>query len=393
MKASYFLRFIFFVYLSCLSVASNCQERVVTGAERIPAYLPLLNGKRVGMVVNHTSVVGAQHTHLLDTLWALKVNVVAVFAPEHGFRGNADAGEVVKDGKDRRTGTPIISLYGNNKKPTAEQLRGIDVVVFDIQDVGARFYTYISTMHYVMEACAEHGKECIVLDRPNPCDYIDGPVLAPAFRSFVGMHPIPVLHGCTVGELARMINGEGWLKATPGTCKLTVIPLTGWTHGQPYSLPIKPSPNLPNDQSVRLYASLCPFEATRISVGRGTTYPFQVAGAPNPKYGEFVFTPHSLPGFDKNPMHKDKPCYGIDLRQTTHADGFTLRYVIDFYKRSGEGAAFFSRSRWMDLLMGTDKVRSAIVAGKPEAEIRTEWQEELSKYKEMRKKYVLYSKK
>lgn len=390
MKASYFLRLIFFFSLSWLSIASNAKENVITGAERINEYLPLLNGKRVGMVINHTSVVGPQQTHLLDTLLSLKVNVVAVFAPEHGFRGNADAGEVVKDGKDSRTGTPIISLYGNNKKPTAEQLQGIDVIVFDIQDVGARFYTYISTMHYVMEACAEHKKEFIVLDRPNPCDYIDGPILEPSFRSFVGMHSIPVLHGCTVGELARMINGEGWLKVTPKTCKLTVIALTGWKHGQPYSLPIKPSPNLPNDQSIRLYASLCAFEATRISVGRGTTYPFQVLGAPNKKYGEFTFTPRSLPGFDKNPMHKDKPCYGIDLRLATDVDGFTLRYVIDFYKKSGEGAAFFSRSRWMDLLMGTGKVRSAIIAGKSEIEIRKGWQEGLNKYKEMREKYVLY---
>lgn len=390
MKASYFLRLTFFLFLSWLSVMSYAGECIVTGAERTNEYLPLLNGKRVGMVINHTSVVGQQQTHLLDTLLSLKVNVVAVFAPEHGFRGNADAGEVVKDGKDSRTGTPIISLYGNNKKPTAEQLQGIDVIVFDIQDVGARFYTYISTMHYVMEACAEHKKEFLVLDRPNPCDYIDGPILEQTFRSFVGMHSIPVLHGCTVGELARMINGEGWLKANPKTCKLTVIPMKGWTHGQPYSLPIKPSPNLPNDQSIRLYASLCPFEATKISVGRGTTYPFQVLGAPNKKYGEFTFTPRSLPGFDKNPMHKDKPCYGIDLRQTKDMDGFTLRYVIDFYKKSGEGAAFFSRSRWMDLLMGTNKVRTAIIAGKSEAEIRKEWLNGLNKYKAMREKYVLY---
>lgn len=391
MRTPYFLRIIFFLPLICLSINVNAGESLITGAERFEEYLPLLNGKRVGMVINHTSVVGQQKAHLLDTLLSLKVNVVAVFAPEHGFRGNADAGEVIKDGKDSRTGVPIISLYGDNKKPTAQQLRNIDVVVFDIQDVGARFYTYISTMHYVMEACAEHKKEFIVLDRPNPCDYVDGPVLETSFRSFVGMHPIPVLHGCTVGELASMINGEGWLKATPKTCKLTVIPMKGWKHGQFYSLPVKPSPNLPNDQSIRLYASLCPFEATKISVGRGTTYPFQVLGAPNKKYGAFTFTPHSLPGFDKNPMHKDKLCYGLDLRQQDVTSGFSLKYIIDFYKKSGEGAAFFSRSRWMDLLMGTSKVRTAIIAGKSEAEIRNSWQKELNSYKDMRKKYLLYT--
>lgn len=390
MRTLYFLSILFFLSLSCSAGVSNTEEGFATGAERIDEYLPLLTGKRVGMVVNHTSVVGTDQTHLLDTLLALRVNVTAVFAPEHGFRGNADAGEVIKDGKDSRTGVSIISLYGNNKKPTAAQLQNIDVVVFDIQDVGARFYTYISTMHYVMEACAEHGKTFIVLDRPNPCDYVDGPVLDTAFRSFVGMHPVPILHGCTVGELARMINGEGWLKTNGKSCPLTVIPMKGWKHGQPYSLPIKPSPNLPNDQSIRLYASLCPFEATRISVGRGTTYPFQVVGAPNKKYGEFTFTPRSLPGFDKNPMHKDKACYGIDLRQQSATPGFSLKYVIDFYKKSGEGAAFFSRSRWMDLLMGTDKVRKAIIAGKSEATIRSEWQEGLNRYKEMRAKYLIY---
>lgn len=390
MKAYSFFKVIVLFSLSWISIVCYAQGDITTGAERTDNYLPLLKGKRVGLVVNHTSIVGKAQTHLLDTLLSLHVNVVAVFAPEHGFRGDADAGETVKDGKDARTGISIISLYGNNKKPTANQLSEIDVMVFDIQDVGARFYTYISTMHYVMESCAQYNKEFIVLDRPNPCDYTDGPVLYPAFRSFVGMHPIPVLHGCTVGELARMINGEGWLNSIPQTCKLTVIPIIGWQHGQPYSLPVKPSPNLPNDQSIRLYASLCAFEATQISVGRGTTYPFQVLGAPNKKYGTFAFTPQSLPGFDKNPMHKGKECYGIDLRQATDIAGFTLRYVTDFYKKSGEGAAFFSRSRWMDLLMGTDKVRKAIVSGKSTAEIRREWQEDLSKYRTTREKYMLY---
>ncbi|WP_294630243.1 DUF1343 domain-containing protein [uncultured Bacteroides sp.] len=376
--------------LAALFFPACLSGKVVTGAERLDRYLPLVKGKRVGMVVNHTSVVGAEQTHLLDTLLKLHVNVVKVFAPEHGFRGKADAGETVKDGKDLRTGIPILSLYGNNKKPTAAQLQGIDVVLFDIQDVGARFYTYISTMYYVMAACAENRKEMIVLDRPNPCDYVEGPVLRPEYRSFVGMLPVPVLHGCTVGELAQMINGEGWIGGRRNPCPLKVIPVSGWKHGEPYALPIKPSPNLPDGQSVRLYASLCPFEATRISVGRGTTFPFQVLGAPDRKYGSFTFTPRSLPGFDKNPMHKGRLCYGEDLRKATDTNGFTLRYFLRFYRLSGEGAAFFSRARWFDLLMGTDSVRKAILRGESEETIRHSWQKELQDYKEMRKKYLLY---
>ena len=385
-------RIIIFILTSLFIGISTlfAEGTLATGAERTEEYLPLLKGKRVGMVVNHTSIVGEEQTCLLDTLLQLNIHVVKVFAPEHGFRGNADAGETIKDGKDSRTGTPLISLYGNNKKPTMQQLQDIDIIIFDIQDVGARFYTYISTMFYVMEACAENGKEMIVLDRPNPCDYIDGPILRPAFRSFVGILPIPILHGCTIGELALMINGEGWINKAPDACRLTVIPMTGWEHGQPYSLPIKPSPNLPNDQAIRLYASLCPFEATRISVGRGTTFPFQLLGAPDKKYGDFTFTPHSLPGFDKNPMHKDQLCYGEDLRRVANIDGFTLRYFLRFYWKSNAGSTFFDRARWFDLLMGTDTVRKEILAGKSETEIRAGWKTELQKYKEMREKYLLY---
>lgn len=389
MNTNYFFKNVGMLFALLLFLSQNLTGQVLVGADQRGKYLSLLQGRRVGLVVNHTSVVSENRAHLLDVMREQGVNVVAVFAPEHGFRGEADAGETVKDGKDIRTGVPIISLYGNNKKPTEKQLQHIDVVVFDIQDVGARFYTYISTMHYVMEACAEHQKEVIVLDRPNPCDYVEGPVLKEGYKSFVGMHPIPLLHGCTVGELARMINGEGWLKGSR-ECRLTVIPVEGWKHGQPYSLPIKPSPNLPNDQSVRLYASLCPFEATRISVGRGTTFPFQVLGAPDRKYGEFTFTPSSLPGFDKNPMHKDMVCYGVDLRNETVTQGFTLSYVIDFFRKSDNRAEFFSRPRWMDLLMGTDTVRKAIVAGKSEEEIRSMWQKDLEAYKEMRAGYLLY---
>lgn len=382
--------FLILLFLFATFFSAHAGGKVTTGAEHIEQYLPLLQGKRVGMVVNHTSIVGMEQTHLLDTLLKLNVQIVKVFAPEHGFRGNADAGETVKDGKDSRTGTPIVSLYGNNKKPTPAQLKDVDVVLFDIQDVGARFYTYISTMYYAMEACAENKKEMIVLDRPNPCDYVDGPILKPGYKSFVGMLPIPVLHGCTIGELAQMINGEGWIANKKNACLLKVISMTGWKHGEPYSLPIKPSPNLPNDQSIRLYASLCPFEATHVSVGRGTTFPFQVLGAPNKKYGSFTFTPRSLPGFDKNPMHKGIACYGEDLRNTTDVNGFTLRYFLRFYRLSGEGAAFFSRPRWFDLLMGTDSVRKAILKGESEETIRNSWQKELQVYREMREKYLLY---
>ena len=382
---------LFILILSVCSMQLNAQETTLkTGAEQTERYLPLLEGKNIALVVNQTSVIGKDKVHLLDKLLNCGVSIKKVFAPEHGFRGNADAGETVKNGKDSKTGIPIISLYGNNKKPNAEQLKDIDLVIFDIQDVGARFYTYISTMHYVMEACAEHGKELIVLDRPNPCDYVDGPVMQAAFQSFVGMDAIPLLHGCTVGELAQMINGEGWLKSTPKQCRLTVIRVQGWKHGQPYSLPVKPSPNLPNDRAIALYPSLCLFEATTISVGRGTIYPFQVLGAPNKKYGTFTFTPKSLPGFDKNPMHKNKVCYGIDLRSITTKQGLTLSYFLDFYKKSGQGAAFFSRPRWFDLLMGNDKVRKEIISGKNEQEIKAGWTKELNAYKSIRKKYLLY---
>lgn len=382
---------LFVLILLVCNVHLNAQETVPhTGAEQTERYLPLLKGKNIALVVNQTSIIGQNKTHLLDTLLSCGVNIKKVFAPEHGFRGNADAGETVKNGKDSRTGIPIISLYGNNKKPNAGQMKDIDIVIFDIQDVGARFYTYISTLHYVMEACAEQGKQLVILDRPNPCDYVDGPVMQPAFRSFVGMDAIPLLHGCTVGELAQMINGEGWLKSTPKQCRLTVIPIQGWKHGQPYSLPVKPSPNLPNDQAIALYPSLCLFEATNISVGRGTHIPFQILGAPNKKYGTFKFTPKSLPGFDKNPMHKDKVCYGVDLRSVTVNKGLTLNYFLDFYKKSGQGAAFFSRARWFDLLMGNDKVRKEILAGKDEQEIKAGWKKELDAYKNIRKKYLLY---
>ncbi len=381
-----------YIFILCLwfitTIASAA--RPVMGAEQMDKLLPLLKGKRVALVVNHTSLVGS--THLLDTLIASDIHINKVFAPEHGFRGNADAGEAVKNGRDVRTGVPILSLYGKNKKPTAEQLKDIDIVVFDIQDVGARFYTYISTMHYVMEACAENGKELIVTDRPNPCDYVDGPVRQPNLKSFVSMHAIPVLHGCTVGELARMINGEGWL-AGGKHCKLTIIPVLDWKHGQPYSLPVKPSPNLPNDQSIALYASLCPFEGTAISVGRGTLHPFQVIGSPDLPRSSFSFTPQALEGFDKNPMYKDQTCHGEDLRHAPAPQGLSLQYVIRFYqayKQQGKADKFFTRPHWFDMLLGNANVRQQIIQGKSEADIRMGWKQELDDYQEMRKEYLLY---
>lgn len=381
----------FKILLILLGYALALNAQIRNGADQTEKLIPLLKGKRTALVVNQTSVVGSTHIHLLDTLLSLGIEVKKVFAPEHGFRGQADAGETVKNGRDVKSGLPILSLYGKNKKPTPTQLSDIDVVVFDIQDVGARFYTYISTMHYVMEACAENNKQLIVTDRPNPCDYVDGPIRELSKKSFVGMHPIPVLHGCTVGELAQMINGEGWLKGKM-KCKLTVIPVEGWKHGEPYSLPIKPSPNLPNDQSIALYASLCPFEGTSVSVGRGTYMPFHIYGSPVLS-SSYSFTPKSLPGFDKNPLHKDTPCYGKDLRKAEAPQGLTLSYVIDAYlayRKAGKTEAFFTRPSWFDLLMGTNKVRLGIIAGKDEATIRSEWQKELNQYKEMRKKYLLY---
>lgn len=388
-------RVVFLLLLSCVGFANAQNEEkgdLVIGAERFDKLKTLLEDKRIGLVVNQTSILNNEiQTHLLDALVENGFQVKVVFAPEHGFRGIADAGEIVKDSKDIKTGIPIVSIYGKQKAPTAEQMADIDAVVFDIQDVGARFYTYISTMHYVMEACAENDKELIVLDRPNPNDYIDGPIRQPGFRSFVGVDPIPLLHGLTVGELASMINGEGWLKTGENSCKLEVVTMLNWKHGDPYWLPVKPSPNLPNDQAVRLYPSLCFFEATSFSVGRGTYHPFQVIGYPDKKFGDFSFTPTSLPGFDTHPIQKDKVCYGINLQEYPFEGGLTLKFVLYFYDKCGKNASFFfSRAKWFDLLAGTDQLRKQIIAGMNEEEIRETWKEDLDNYKEMRKKYLLY---
>lgn len=380
--------------LCCLTGAALSQhkKRPVLGAERLDTLVQVVQKKRVALVVNQTSVLENYHkVHLLDTLLAAGVQVVKVFAPEHGFRGTVEAGGQVHNSRDLRTGLLIESLYGKTNKPSAEQLADLDVVIFDIQDVGTRFYTYISTMHYLMEACAEHHKELIVLDRPNPNDYIDGPLRKPGYASFVGVHPIPILHGLTVGELAQMIRGEGWLSNPADTCHLTVIPMKHWEHGDPYWLPVRPSPNLPNNQAVILYPSLCFFEGTGVSVGRGTYYPFQVLGFPNPEAGEFKFKPTPMPGFDANPLHKNKFCYGRNLREYPFEGGLTLQFVLDFYERMNKKEkAFFTRPNWFDLLAGTDQLRKQIVQGLSEDEIRQSWQDELATYKQMRKKYLLY---
>lgn len=377
----------------CWLAVLQATAQVKNGADRLEELFPLLENKRISLVVNQTSLV--QNVHLLDTLYNKGVHITQVFAPEHGFRGDADAGEFIKNGKDYRTQVPIISLYGKNKKPQPAQLQQTDIVIFDIQDVGARFYTYISTMFYVMQACAENNKELIILDRPNPCDYIDGPVLDMKYKSFVGMLPIPVLHGCTIGELAQMINGEGWL-GNNLQCPLKVITIEDWKHGQPYSLPVKPSPNLPNDQAIALYPSLCPFEGTSVSVGRGTDFPFQIIGSPTTKNLKFRFMPHSMKGSDKHPLHQDAYCYGLNLSSEKNIPkGFSLQYVIQFYNyfqnltRHAE-KEFFTRPHWFDLLMGTNQVRLDILKNKTEEQIRSAWQKKLNQYKEIRKKYLLY---
>lgn len=377
----------------CWLAVLQATAQVKNGADRLEELFPLLENKRISLVVNQTSLV--QNVHLLDTLYNKGVHITQVFAPEHGFRGDADAGEFIKNGKDYRTQVPIISLYGKNKKPQPAQLQQTDIVIFDIQDVGARFYTYISTMFYVMQACAENNKELIILDRPNPCDYVDGPVLDMKYKSFVGMLPIPVLHGCTIGELAQMINGEGWL-GNNLQCPLKVITIEDWKHGQPYSLPVKPSPNLPNDQAIALYPSLCPFEGTSVSVGRGTDFPFQIIGSPTTKNLKFRFMPHPMKGSDKHPLHQDTYCYGLNLSSEKNIPkGFSLQYVIQFYNyfqnlTKHAEKDFFTRPHWFDLLMGTNQVRLDILKNKTEEQIRSAWQKKLNQYKEIRKKYLLY---
>ncbi|WP_203293300.1 exo-beta-N-acetylmuramidase NamZ family protein [Luteirhabdus pelagi] len=367
------------------------QQPIRTGADQESKYLPLLKNKKIGVVGNQTSIVEVEgeQLHLVDRLVSKGIDIKSVFAPEHGFRGTADAGEVVKDGIDTKTGVPIVSLYGNNKKPSAEQLSGIDMMVFDIQDVGARFYTYISTLHYVMEACAENNIPLLVLDRPNPNGhYIDGPILEMKHKSFVGMHPVPVVHGMTIGEYANMINGEGWLNKNV-KCNLTVIPVENYDKEMQYSLPVKPSPNLPNDTAINLYPSLCFFEGTIVSAGRGTDMQFQVFGAPSlPKeYFPFTFTPQPNEGA-KYPKFKGENCNGLDLRETRRLDKLNLEWLIEAYVGYGKKSSFFND--FFVKLAGTEKLQQQIEEGYTYPEIRKEWLRDLEVYDKMRQPYLLY---
>ncbi|MEA3420039.1 MAG: DUF1343 domain-containing protein [Campylobacterota bacterium] len=366
--------------------------KVITAAEQPKAYLHLLKGKRVALVVNHSSLAG--RTHLVDFLLREGVQVKKIFAPEHGFRGKSDAGEHLKNSRDTRTGLPIISLYGKHKKPTKGDLSGIDLILFDIQDVGVRFYTYLSTLHYVMEAGAEQHIPVVVLDRPNPNGhYIDGPVLKSKYRSFVGLDPVPVVYGMTIGEYAKMLNGERWLRRGVHA-KLTVVPLANYTHAVSYSLPVKPSPNLPNDRSIALYPSLAFFEGTVFSAGRGTKKPFQLYGHPGYSGHQFSFIPESREGA-KYPKFKGKRCYGVDLsgrsvRKIRTEKRLNLNYFLDAYHKSPNQQKFFLKNRFIDKLAGSDKLRKQVVSGASEAQIRKSWRKDLDHFKRIRKKYLLY---
>ncbi|NJN41354.1 MAG: DUF1343 domain-containing protein [Flammeovirgaceae bacterium] len=377
-----------FVFLLFLHVGSAFSQstptQIATGAQQLNLLIPQLKGKQVGLVVNHTATIN--NTHLVDSLLKLKINVKKIFSPEHGFRGTADAGEKVADAIDPKTKLPVVSLYGENRKPKPEQTRDLDVIVFDIQDVGVRFYTYISTLHYVMEACAENGKKLIVLDRPNPNGhYIDGPVLDPSLKSFVGMHPVPIVHGMTIGEYAQMINGEGWLGDKK--CDLTVIAIKNYTHRTSYSIPIKPSPNLPTDNAIAWYPSICLFEGTVISVGRGTQNPFEIFGHPLTQNLQYSFTPKSIKGMSTNPPYENEACYGVDLR-AAKAEKFTIKYLLLMFHLFPDKEKFFNT--YFDKLAGTKSLQEQIKNGLNEEKIKDSWKPGLDAFKETRKKYLIY---
>lgn len=373
--------------------ALEFNKNIRTGAESTAEYLPLLKNRKVAVVANQTSLIA--NTHLVDSLLALGIDVVKVFAPEHGFRGDAGAGETIKNGKDAKTGLPLISLYGKNKKPNAEMLTDIDVIVFDIQDVGARFYTYISTMHYVIEAALENKKDLVILDRPNPNGfYIDGPILDLKFQSFVGMHPIPVVHGLTVGELAKMILGEGWIK-TEDTSFLKIISCKNYSHSDLYEPPVRPSPNLPTLSSIFLYPSLCFFEGTKVSVGRGTNLPFQVIGYPGNKTGNFTFTPEDVPGIAMDPPQEGKLCSGHNLTEfgsfyITSSRELYLEWLTGLCEQETDKKKFFTTPDFFDKLAGTDQLRVQLLNGSSASDIRASWKQGLTDYKIKRKKYLLY---
>lgn len=368
----------------------TAQTRVIPGDERTDQYFPLLKGKRIALFSNHTGMIG--NKHLLDLLVENQFNVTAIFSPEHGFRGQAEAGEHINNSVDEKTGVPILSLYdGRVGKPSAASMQKFDLLIVDIQDVGLRYYTYYASMCRLMDACAEHGKQMLILDRPNPNGhYVDGPILDMQYKSAVGWLPIPTVHGMTLGELARMVNGEGWL---PGgrTCDITVVPCLNYTHQTPYRLPIAPSPNLPNMKAVYLYASLCYFEATPVSLGRGTDLPFQVYGHPQMTGYTYSFTPHSTPGA-KNPPQRGKLCHGVNLstldEEQLRTKGIDLTYLIDAYNNLHQNGKFFSS--FFEKLMGVSYVRRMIEQGKSAAEIEASWQDDVNRFKAQRKPYLLY---
>jgi uncharacterized protein YbbC (DUF1343 family) len=374
------------------------KKPIITGADQVEKYLPYLKGKRVGMVVNQTSIIGNKSS--VDSLLKLGIHIQTIFGPEHGFRGNASNGAVVGDETDPETGIPIVSLYGKKRKPAKDDLANIDIMIFEIQDVGCRFYTNINTLCDVMESCAEFGKELLILDRPDPNGFVDGPVLDMKFKSGIGKFPVPVTHGMTIGEFAQMINGEGWI---PGKlkCNIKIIPVKNYAHYMDYTLPVHPSPNLNTQQSVLLYPSLCLFEGTIISQGRGTHIPFTVLGSPALKgIYPFSFTPVSLPGMSETPLHQDEVCYGLDLRTYNltalrKSGKINIKWMMDLYKNYPQKEKFFDRSQSkqmgsIDGLAGTNLFREQIIAGKSEEEIRKSWEPGLSEYKKMRVKYLLY---
>ena len=374
--------------MSCSSSLS--QKRILPGAYLQDQYIPLLIKKKVGVVAHQASLIPKRNTsqHLVDFLLENNIDIHSIFAPEHGFRGTADAGENVKDQVDPKTGIQIISLHGINKKPKAEQLNGIEIIIFDLQDVGVRFFTYLSTLHYVMEACAENNIPVIILDRPNPnLHYVDGPVMEEAYTSFLGMHPVPIVYGMTIGEYAQMINGERWLKRGI-RCKLSVIPVENYNRKSSYELSVRPSPNLPNPQSIALYPSLCLLEPTVISVGRGTDFQFQIYGHPKLPKSDFTFTP--LPNFGaKNPKLKDYLCYGKNLTKVLRPNQLELKWLIDAYKNLPKSNIFFLKG--FNKIAGNSSLKEQLISGVSEIEIRKSWKPKLKIFKEIREKYLIYN--
>jgi uncharacterized protein YbbC (DUF1343 family) len=371
--------------------SNQSPHQLLLGADQLETYLPLLKDKKVGLMGNQTTVTSANLEHLADVLQREKVDLRFAFAPEHGFRGEIERGEKVSNDRDKKSGLPLYTLYGGNEKQDSI-IQSIDVMIFDIQDVGARFYTYMASLHHLMELCAKHNKQLIVLDRPNPCgDQIDGPVRHDdQFKADISFHKVAIMHGLTMGEMAKMINGEKWLEEGR-QCNLTVIPLKNYHHALVYKLPVIPSPSLPNHLSVRLYGSLCLFEGTSISEGRGTDWPFQVIGYPDPVFGSFQFTPGEKSGMAKHVAGKGELHYGLDLRGLDpDKQTFTLKYVLDFYNKMPDKSNFFSRAEFFDKLAGTDVLRKQIIAGLSEKEIKASWQKDLDQYKQMRQKYLLY---